>query len=167
MVDIFADAYHIPTDDDSFDFILCTQVLEHLERPQDALIEFFRVLRKDGYVFISVPFVWHLHEQPRDFFRYTEFGLRYMADQTGFEVIMIKNYGGYAMSVMSEIAYCIDFLTKNKLFRPIQIVLFNLFLIIGWLLSFIDPTKERLPIGYVLVLRKGRKEKQHGNNTIF
>jgi SAM-dependent methyltransferase len=154
MVDIFADAYNIPVDDGSIDSILCTQVLEHLERPQDALFEFFRVLKKGGYAFITVPFLWHLHEQPRDFFRYTQFGLKYMADHAGFEVMMIQDYGGFMMFVVTEIAYCIYFLTKNKLFRPIQIILFNIFLLVGWLLNFIDPTKNRLPIGYLLVMRK-------------
>lgn len=41
--DIVADAYDTTLDDESFDTPLCTLVLEHLERPQDAINEMYRM----------------------------------------------------------------------------------------------------------------------------
>jgi 2-polyprenyl-3-methyl-5-hydroxy-6-metoxy-1,4-benzoquinol methylase len=45
--------YELPYKDNAFDLVLCTEVLEHLEKPQDALKELVRVSKK--YLVISVP----------------------------------------------------------------------------------------------------------------
>src|SRR5258708_494710 len=68
-VDLFGEAYKIPVEDESFDSALCTAVLEHLEEPELALRECHRVLKTGAYAIYSVPFIWHLHEEPRDFYR--------------------------------------------------------------------------------------------------
>ena len=153
-VDIFADAYNIPTADCSFDCILCTQVLEHLEEPIKAFEEFHRILKEKSYVIITVPFCWHLHEQPRDFYRYTKHGLMYLAEKAGLMTVELKSYGGFAMYVFSELAYCIFSITKIRFVRPLLIVLMNIALFAGWLLNFIDPTKELAPCGYACVFMK-------------
>ena len=69
-IDLFGTAYQIPSQNDEFDSAICTAVLEHLEEPEQAIRECFRVLKKGGYAIYSVPFMWQLHEEPRDFFRY-------------------------------------------------------------------------------------------------
>ncbi len=48
-----ASIYALPYKERAFDIVLCTEVLEHLEKPQDALKELFRVSKK--YVLLSVP----------------------------------------------------------------------------------------------------------------
>lgn len=161
-VDIFADAYSIPVPDGSFDTVLCTDVLEHLEEPQKAVDEMYRVLSSanmskngnGGCAILSTPFVWHLHEQPRDFYRYTKFGLRHLAEKAGFKVVSIQPTGGFCLTVAHEIAYMIYYGTKLKILRPFQILLMNVFLVLGKLLNYIDPTKDRLPHDYVFVFRK-------------
>ena len=85
-VDIFGTAYEIPEPDCSFDSILCTAVLEHLEEPELALREAFRVLKPGGHAIYTVPMFWHLHEEPRDFFRYTKYGIKHLMEKAGFEV---------------------------------------------------------------------------------
>ncbi|MDN5849507.1 MAG: class I SAM-dependent methyltransferase, partial [Nitrococcus sp.] len=77
-IDVFGTAYEIPCDDNSFDCILSTAVLEHLEDPQSALHEAYRVCIPGGYALYTMPLFWHLHEEPRDFFRYTKHGLRHL-----------------------------------------------------------------------------------------
>lgn len=47
------DTYHLKYADDSFDIVLCTEVLEHLAKPSDALKELIRVSKK--YVLVTVP----------------------------------------------------------------------------------------------------------------
>lgn len=66
-IDLFGTAYEIPTDNETFDTAICTAVLEHLEEPEQALRECHRVLKPGGKAIYSVPFIWHLHEEPRDF----------------------------------------------------------------------------------------------------
>ena len=47
------DIYNLPYKTDSFDLVVCTEVLEHLEDPQKALLEIIRVSKK--YLILSVP----------------------------------------------------------------------------------------------------------------
>ena len=94
-VDLFGTAYGIPAEDASFDTGLCTAVLEHLEEPEAALRECFRVLRPGGIAIYTVPFIWHLHEEPRDFFRYSKYGLRYLFEKVGFEVVELRALSGF------------------------------------------------------------------------
>ncbi len=153
-VDIFADAYNIPVPDGYFDCALSTDVFEHLEEPQKAFQETWRILKGGGILVLAVPFQWHLHEQPRDFFRYSRFGLEYLATQAGFRKIVIRPSGGFFMAVALELAYMVYFSTDFKIFLPVRVLLMNVFLVIGWLLNKVDPTKKRLPQSYVCVFRK-------------
>ena len=78
-----------------FDAVLCTQVLEHVPEPHVVLEELWRVLRSGGQLFLSAPQSWHQHQKPHDYYRYTSFGLRYLLERSGFEVLSIDNMGGY------------------------------------------------------------------------
>lgn len=111
-VDIVATAYDIPVSDGSYDSILCTEVIEHLEEPEKAFDEFFRILRPGGYALVTNPFIWHLHEEPRDFFRYSKYGLKYLAEKVGFEVIVIEPIGGFWITFGQLFVYWIH--TYNK-----------------------------------------------------
>src|SRR5690348_9665953 len=62
--DIVASADAIPLDDASLDAIVCTQVLEHLPEPGNALGEFHRLLKPGGRLFLTAPLVWEEHEMP-------------------------------------------------------------------------------------------------------
>src|SRR5213592_4211632 len=69
--DIVCSAYDMPVEDESFDALLMTQVLEHVAEPTRVLREGRRALRPGGRLFMTVPLVWELHELPFDFYRYT------------------------------------------------------------------------------------------------
>lgn len=94
-VDLWGTAYAIPAPDASFDSALCTAVLEHLEEPEAAIRECHRVLRNGGVALYSVPFIWHLHEEPRDFVRFTKYGLRYLFEKVGFEILDLRPLSGF------------------------------------------------------------------------
>tara|TARA_R110002050_G_scaffold15615_1_gene47917 strand:+ start:1367 stop:2284 length:918 start_codon:yes stop_codon:yes gene_type:complete len=51
----FGDAYSIPFPDETFDFVTCQTLLMHLEKPADAIKEMYRVLKKDGVIFLAEP----------------------------------------------------------------------------------------------------------------
>ncbi len=84
--DIYYDGRTFPLADESFDGVLCSQVLEHVFTPAEFLAEIHRVLRPGGCLLLAVPFVWDEHEQPHDFARYSSFGLRSILENAGFEV---------------------------------------------------------------------------------
>jgi len=87
--DIRAPANKLPLEDACIDAILSTDVLEHVADPASVLREFHRVLKPGAPVWLTVPFVWYLHEQPYDYFRYTSHGLRLLLENAGFANIDI------------------------------------------------------------------------------
>jgi SAM-dependent methyltransferase len=93
-VDIVADAYNMPFENGSVDTVLMTEVLEHLEVPAKALAECQRILRPGGHLILTTPFSWPLHEEPRDFFRYSPFGLRHLSEEAGLEVVELRALSG-------------------------------------------------------------------------
>lgn len=94
-IDLVGTAYSIPVIGDSFDSALCTAVLEHLEEPEQALRECHRVLKRGSFAIYSVPFIWHLHEEPRDFYRFSKYGLKYLFEKVGFEIVELKALSGF------------------------------------------------------------------------
>ncbi len=84
--EVYYDGRTLPFGERSFDAVLCSQVFEHVFTPAEFLGEINRVLRPGGLLLLTVPFVWDEHEQPRDFARYSSFGLRALLERAGFEV---------------------------------------------------------------------------------
>ena len=103
--DLVGTAYALPVPDASFDSALCTAVLEHLEEPEAALRECHRVLKPGGIALYSVPFIWHLHEEPRDFFRFSRHGLGYLFGKVGFEVVVLKPLSGFWVTFGQLLVY--------------------------------------------------------------
>ncbi len=94
-VDVVGSIEHIPFPDGHFDSVICTQVFEHLAHPVDSAREIFRVLKKGGHLLVTVPQMNELHEEPYDFFRYTNFGLTQLFTDAGFNIISCEARGGY------------------------------------------------------------------------
>ena len=55
IVDIKADICNLPFNDNSFDYILCNHVLEHIYDDEKAMKEIYRVLNKNGIAILQVP----------------------------------------------------------------------------------------------------------------
>jgi SAM-dependent methyltransferase len=104
-IDLFGTAYNVPIDDNYFDTDLCTAVLEHLEEPDKAIKEAYRVLKSGGYAIYTVPLFWLLHEEPRDFYRYTKYGLKYLFEKNGFRIVEINALSGFWVTFGQELVY--------------------------------------------------------------
>jgi SAM-dependent methyltransferase len=61
-----------------FDFIVCTEVLEHTLNPFNAVKEIKRILKTDGHIFLSTPFNVRIHNPLPDCWRFTIHGLNYL-----------------------------------------------------------------------------------------
>jgi SAM-dependent methyltransferase len=94
-VDVMAWAHDLPFDDESFDVVLCTEVLEHCPDPPAVMEEVSRVLTPEGRAFVTTPFLVPLHEMPYDYYRYTPSALQTLADHAGLKVSSIKPRGSY------------------------------------------------------------------------
>jgi SAM-dependent methyltransferase len=86
QADYYYDGELLPFPDQSFESVLCNQVLEHVFAPDRLLGEINRVLKPGGLMLLTVPFVWDEHEQPRDYARYSSFGLKHLLEKNGFEI---------------------------------------------------------------------------------
>lgn len=154
-IDLFGTAYNIPTDDETFDSAICTAVLEHLEEPEQAIRECYRVLKPGGFAIYSVPFIWHLHEEPRDFFRYSKYGLKYLFEKSGFEIIEITPLSGFAVTFIQLHLY----LVKGKFDKGIikALKLFKLYAFIfkkfGLFINKYDNSKQYTWM-YTIVAKK-------------
>jgi SAM-dependent methyltransferase len=153
-IDLFATAYEIPVKSTSFDHAICTAVLEHLEEPELALRECWRVLKRGGMAIYSVPFIWHLHEEPRDFYRFSKYGLKYLFDKVGFEIIEIKALSGFWVTFGQLFVYNVYRFNRGFL-RWIPIIpAFGLFVQgLSYLFDRVDKT-EQWTWMYMVVARK-------------
>ncbi|MBN1515459.1 class I SAM-dependent methyltransferase [Candidatus Sumerlaeota bacterium] len=156
-IDRFGTAYDIPAHDGEFDSALCTAVLEHLEEPEQALRECWRVLKPSGIAIYSVPFIWHLHEEPRDFYRYSKYGLKYLFEKAGFEIIEIKPLSGFWVTFGQLFAYNINRLNRGFLHWIRIISILSLMIqATAYVLDKIDRT-EQWTWMYMVVARKKKE----------
>jgi ubiquinone/menaquinone biosynthesis C-methylase UbiE len=153
-VDYFLDLStdSLPFSDNFFDTIYLNDVLEHIFNPFHLLSELKRVLTDKGCIIISVPFMYQIHEQPYDYFRYTQFFFQKWASQNSMQILEIKEYGG-------RFDIFIDNFHK-LLYQKIKLSKFFIkfssdLLLNSWLRKYINSTgKINFPLGYCLVLRK-------------
>ena len=139
-IDVFGSAYHIPFKDDSFDSVICTAVLEHLEEPESAMRETYRVLRPGGCAIYTIPFFWHLHEEPKDFYRFSKYGLRYLFEKCSFKILELTSLSGFWITFGTEFNY---FLTSVMPFKPLQPFLRIIITANNILFHFIDGLDRR------------------------
>jgi SAM-dependent methyltransferase len=108
-VDVYGTGEALPLKRNSIDTVLCTQVMEHSPEPDRAMAEMARVLRPGGYLLLTVPQEWGLHQEPHDYYRYTRYGLDYLAHKHGLEIEYIEARGGFwAMMGQRWSAYWYD-----------------------------------------------------------
>jgi SAM-dependent methyltransferase len=92
--DIIGSAMEMPFEDESYDLVFSTQVIEHLTEPQQMVNECYRVLKPKGVLILTGPFYWPLHEIPNDFYRFSRYGFENLLNKAGFQDIAIIANGG-------------------------------------------------------------------------
>ena len=116
QADVYGDAMALPVQDGVFHTVLCNQVLEHVPEPSKLMAEVARVLRPGGVVLLTTPQTWGLHLEPHDFYRYTEYGLRYLAEKSGLEVVEVIPTCGLSATLAQRIADTVVYTEPNR--RP-------------------------------------------------
>jgi SAM-dependent methyltransferase len=87
-----------PFEDASFDVVISTQVLEHVEDFENVRAEIGRVLRPGGQVVISVPFIYNEHGSPGDFRRFSVYGASKLFP-TDWQVLRVARLGGFGSAL--------------------------------------------------------------------
>ena len=115
-VDVFSNLNEeLSLPDASVDSVMAFHVMEHLCEPEHFLTEIRRILKPGGFVLIAVPFNWHLHETPHDFFRFTPFCLNYLLKKNDFERIDVTAEGGFFTTVTLKCNYFLKRILKGQL----------------------------------------------------
>ena len=152
-IDVFADASQLPFKGEYFDIILLTQVLEHIKTPLDVMQEIRRVLKSDGILLISWPFLFPIHEEPRDYFRYTEYGMQELCHKSGFRILTIKALSGFWITYFSFLS--IYLFRKSKIVFGISFPLLLLFRSFCVICEKLDrKSKSSWTWNYLCILRK-------------
>jgi len=104
-LDIVSDIASIPEKNESFDAVMCTEVFEHIINPREAVTEFSRLLKKDGYLIITAPFCSLTHFAPYHFYTgFNKFFYEEELEKNGFRDIQITANGNYFEYLAQEIS---------------------------------------------------------------
>lgn len=157
QIDVYYDGKTIPFTDGYFDSVLCSEVFEHVFEINDILLEINRVMKKNGKILITVPFVWNDHEVPYDFGRYSTYGIKYLLEKHGFRVISIDKSTNFFETICQLwVLYIYHlFKTKSAIWNSIFTLLFiSPFTILGIILSAVFPKRNDLYHNSIVLAEK-------------
>jgi len=81
---VFGDITNCPEiENDSYDFVLSINTLEHVSEPWTAAENMVRILKPNSLMLMIAPFNWRYHEHPIDYWRFSPRGLEYLFNRTG------------------------------------------------------------------------------------
>ena len=114
-IDYVSEILAIPAPDQSFDVILCTEVLEHVPEPIKVLKEISRLLRPGGRAFITAPLGSGLNQLPFHFYGgYTPEWYKRFSQEAGMEAIEITPNGGFFKHLAQECARAAGIYAQNS-----------------------------------------------------
>jgi len=160
-VDVVGDAHKLPFENEKFDNILCTEVLEHLHSPYIAISEMKRVLKQGGKLILTTRFIFPLHDIPHDYYRFTKYGLKYLFKD--WELLELREESNTIEGIavlLQRIGYQSEIL-NFKPFKLFFFILSKLVLHLSFVVTkeFGDISKKHLErniisSGYYLICRK-------------
>lgn len=158
-VDIIASADNIPLLDNSVCLVICQEMLEHVPVPLDVLLEIHRVLRKNGTLYLQVPWTIGYHGCPQDFWRFSRDGISQIVLSAGFVVqelgVTVGPFTGF-YRVAVETFGILGSLLSERLYKPFKLsaALILLPIKIFDLFSLNSKEAHRLAGGFFVVAMK-------------
>jgi SAM-dependent methyltransferase len=156
-IDVYYDGHCIPFENEYFDSVFSSEVLEHVFNLSEILQEINRVMKQGGNLLLTVPFSWDEHEIPNDFGRYTSYGIKYILEQHGFEIDRIRKIGHFNEVIgQLRILYLHNLIyTKNKYMNLILNLIFIWpFTMWTLIVSTLLPKKYSFYFGNVILAHK-------------
>ena len=137
-----------PLKDEQFDAITCFNVLEHIYDYQNLISEAHRILKDQGILLGSVPFLVNYHADPNDYWRYTWQALEKVFKDNHFQIekFFSISFGPFTAGFLQ-----IDAVIP-KIIKPF-FHYFNLFLD-RIILKYKSKFKDKYVLGYLFVLKK-------------
>ena len=158
-VDFFYDGKKLPFPDNSFDCVVCFEVLEHVFNIDEVGSEISRVLKPNGLFLGTLPFVWEEHEVPYDFARYTSYGITHVLSKNNFCVLELIKSTTYVLTVCQLfINYMVQYvLPQSRIFGRLLhlLVIFPLNLM-ALFADFILPKQYSLYCNNVILCKNSK-----------
>lgn len=137
---------NFPLPDETYNAVLCLNVLEHIYNHKNLLSESYRILKPQGAMYLSVPFFFNIHGSPNDYFRYTKEALRRLFSDAGFRDIDIVTLGdGPASAIFQTFGGNFPTFTLKLFLMRVAISLDRALSRISLRYAAI---RERIPLGY-------------------
>ena len=155
-LDLIGDALKLPFRNQVVETVLCNEVLEHVPEPATLMAEVARVLRPGGHLLLTTPQTWGAHAEPRDFYRYTTYGLCYLAERHGLQVLEVAPTCGVWATVAQRLVDTVIHVYIPAKPARLRIVLAHLLapvLLTGFLLDRLCGPRGD-PLDHLLVARK-------------
>ena len=128
------------------------EVLEHTKNPINAIQNLYEIIDENNYVMLSTPFIFHIHDEPHDFFRFTKYGLETLFEN--FKEVVVKPRNGWFETIL--VLFVRLRMERNVLSKIIG----NLFILIYFLLTPITYLlqsiikSEKITTGYFVYAKK-------------
>lgn len=113
---ILADAHKLPIKNNTYDTVLLLQSLEYMENPLMVLTESNRVLKKEGSLILTVPFLYPIHDYPHDKYRFTDTSLKNLLTDANYKIEKLVPQGGF-IEVLIQLFLVFYFKTSKELLR--------------------------------------------------
>lgn len=154
------DGKNIPFEDDKFDAVICTEVLEHVQEFQYLIDEIYRTSKKDADLIVTIPWSARYHYIPYDYFRYTPSSLKTMFSR--FSQVTIRNRGTDFAVIGSKVIVIFfrGFFPDRPwkyIFLPFYLLCLPVLLIsvlVAHLAIFFNIGSKEDPLGYTIILKK-------------
>ena len=121
----------------TYDLVIATEFIEHISDPRKFFEKAHSALRADGRLLISFPFMFKMHGNPDDFYRYTESGVKAVSDSF-FDIESIHAHGGKFQTAW-------EILVDGKVLYPLRLL--------NPLIATTRSSNTDFALGYVAVLR--------------
>ena len=139
-VEIIMDAHFSSFKSNSFDSVIATEVFEHLKKPFIVSTNIYDLLKTNGILVISIPFMFRIHADPYDYFRYTKYTLYEMfKDFSYVKIIPLGNRLNVIMDIIT---------TSSSILIPLRILNHLL------TLKIFQSSSDDCPLLYIIIARK-------------
>ena len=112
-IDHVQDVQNMELPSDRYDTVFCRHVLEHVPYPGRAMTELHRVLKPGGVAIVTVPHLAYLHNEPHDYYRFTEHGVRTLLGEAEFDEVTVEPVGGFCSFAGYSLATLVHGLTYH------------------------------------------------------
>jgi SAM-dependent methyltransferase len=164
-----------PVQDEDYDTLICTEVLEHVPDPASFLAEAHRCLVPGGRLFLTVPFAARWHYIPHDYWRYTPSCLNRLLTTHGFEQVEVYSRGDeLTVACYKTMALILPFLFPQRSThlaqiarRSVGLLCFPVFVALALVANIsLRQAKEADDcLGYTVLAVKSRRDKDQRRNV--